>query len=75
MNKDFYNDLPGMICVQLEHLIEKYGHESWFNEAWEKYREHIKESDMDTMRMPSFIFKDYIIKKDPNVYLTDKLNQ
>lgn len=35
MNKDFYEELPGMVCAILDDLIEKYGDKQWFNQAWE----------------------------------------
>lgn len=60
MNKDFYNDLPGGVCIILDSYIKKYGKEEWFQEAWEKYREHVKNSDMDDMRMPGYVFAKYI---------------
>ena len=61
LNKDFYNNLPSMVCEQLEgSIIPKYGKEEWFEKAWEEYRQHIKNSTMDTMKMPGFIFKRYI---------------
>ena len=60
LNRDFYNDIPSMVCEQLEGLIEKYGKEDWFETAWEEYRQHIKNSDMDIMKMPGYVFKKYI---------------
>lgn len=60
MNKDFYNDLPGMVCFMLDDLIEQYGKEEWFEKAWNEYREHIKNSNIDNMKMPGYIFKKYI---------------
>lgn len=60
LNKDFYNNIPSIVCEQLEKLIEKYGKEDWFQTAWEEYRQHIKSSDMDTMRMPGFVFKKFL---------------
>ena len=60
MNKDFYNELPGMVCSILEELIEKYSKEEWFEKAWEEYREHILNSDMDDMKMPGAIFNKYL---------------
>lgn len=60
MNKDFYNELPGMVCVILDDLIEIYGKEKWFNKAWEEYRQHVKNSSMDDVKMPGFIFNKYI---------------
>jgi hypothetical protein len=61
LNRDFYDRLPGIVCVQLEDVfIPKYGKEKWFETAWEEYRQHIKSSDMDTMLMPYAIFKKYV---------------
>ena len=60
MNKDFYNELPGMVCLILDELIEKYKNEEWFENAWNEYREHILKSDMDDMKMPGAIFNKYL---------------
>ena len=60
MNKDFYNELPGMVCLILDELIEKYKNEEWFENAWNEYREHILNSDMDDMKMPGAIFNKYL---------------
>ncbi len=61
INKDFYNDLPSMVCEQLENIfIPKFEKKEWFDKAWEEYRQHIKNSTMETMKMPYFIFKKYI---------------
>lgn len=60
MNKDFYDDLPGGICIILDNLITKYGKEEWFEGAWEEYRQHILSSDMVDMKMPGHVFARYI---------------
>lgn len=60
LNKDFYDELPGMVCAQLDDIAKKYSHLDWFLEAWNKYRDHVLESDMDNMKMPGYIFGDYI---------------
>lgn len=60
LNKDFYNDLPGVVCVMCNQLIKKYGKENWFPKAWEEYRQHVKTQDMDHMKMPGFVFGKYI---------------
>jgi len=61
LNKDFYNDLPSMVCEQLDrHFIPKYRKEKWFETAWEEYRQHIKSSTMDTMNMPAHIFQKFL---------------
>lgn len=64
MNKDFYNRLPGMVCEDLDNIIEKYGKEEWFEKAWEEYRQHILNSKIDDMRMPGYVFKKYIEKNN-----------
>ena len=64
MNKDFYEDLPGGVCIILDSYIKKYGKEEWFKEAWEKYREHIKTSSMDDMKMPGYVFAKYIAEME-----------
>lgn len=61
INKDFYNDLPSMVCEQLDRtFIPKFQKEEWFETAWEEYRQHIKSSDMENMMMPYSVFKKYI---------------
>lgn len=61
INKDFYDNLPSMVCQQLDNIfIPKFREEKWFNEAWEEYRQHIKNNNMDDMKMPYYIFKKYI---------------
>lgn len=61
LNKDFYNDLPSMVCEQLDKVyIPKFRNEEWFDNAWEEYRQHILQSDMEKMMMPYSIFKKYI---------------
>lgn len=62
LNKDFYNNLPSMVCEQLDRIfIPRYGQEEWFEKAWEEYRQYIKASSMETMKMPMFVFKKYLI--------------
>jgi hypothetical protein len=60
LNKDFLNDLPGIVCVQLDDLATKYGGEEWFATAWEEYRQHVKTSSMDIVKMPGFVFNKFL---------------
>ncbi len=60
IEKDFYSDLPGFICESLDGIIRKYGDQPWFLEAWNKYRAHVLETNIDDVRTPGFIFKTYI---------------
>ena len=66
-NKDFYEELPSMVCEQLDKsIIPKYSDKEWFEEAWNKYREHVLNTDMDNVKMPGYIFKSYIEKELSN---------
>lgn len=61
IQKDFYNLLPSIACEALDRtFIPKFSKELWFNEAWEEYRQHVKGSNIDTMKMPMFIFSKFI---------------
>lgn len=60
INKDFYNDLPGMVCEVCDQMISKYGKEPWFEKAWNEYRQHVLDSSMNEVKMPGFIFNKYI---------------
>lgn len=65
LNKDFYEDLPGMICVQLDDIfIKNLSGKDGFEEAWEEYRQHIKTSSMDDMKMPYSVFKKYFTEDE-----------
>ena len=63
IEKDFYSDLPGFVCESLDSIIKKYGDQPWFLEAWNEYRNHVLESNIDDMKMPGFVFKKYIDNK------------
>ena len=62
LNTDFYDYLPGFVCSGLEELVNKYGTMTDFKEAWEEYRQHIKSSSMDDMKMPGYTFNKYVAK-------------
>lgn len=66
VNKDFYEDLPGYVCLVLDCMIEEYGNEEWFDKAWEEYRQHIKNTDMDHQMMPGWVFNKYTKGDDNN---------
>lgn len=56
LNKDFYDKLPSFACEHLDNLISEHGEEDWFEDAWNKYRNHILNSDMEHMKMPGSFF-------------------
>lgn len=60
INKDFYKDLPGIVCDILDDLILKHGDQEWFIKAWSEYRDHVITSTIDSMKMPGYIFNNYI---------------
>ncbi len=60
MNKDFYDRLPGFVCMDLDEIIERYKEEEWFEQAWEEYRQHILNSNMDDMKIPNYVFGKYV---------------
>ena len=61
LNKDFYNSLPEFICEALDELIERYGEESWFAQAWNEYREYVLGvEDIFDIKMPGYTFNKYI---------------
>lgn len=65
LNKDFYNDLPSMVCMQLDDVwIPRFGDKKWFSKAWDEYRQHVLDSSMDDVRMPMHIFKKYLSPED-----------
>jgi ADP-glucose pyrophosphorylase len=71
LNKDFYNDLPSMVCVELDnHWITNFLQEDWFEKAWNEYRDHILNNTMDDMKMPAFVFKNYV--KEINTSLSNQ---
>ena len=59
LNKDFYSDLPSMVPPMLERLITQYRNEPWFEKAWNEYRQHVINSNMDEVKMPGFVFNKY----------------
>ena len=65
INKDFYNLLPSMVCMQLDDIwIPKFSARDWFPKAWEEYRQHVKETSMDEVRMPMHVFKNYLTEEE-----------
>ena len=64
LNKDFYDDLPEVVCITMDKLIQEYANEDWFIKAWNEYREHVLNTDMSNIKMPGFVFNKYIKKND-----------
>ena len=42
--RDFFENLPGEVCRVLDSLIWRWRSYDWFEEAWNKYRDHVLEA-------------------------------
>ena len=60
LEKDFYDQLPENVCMILDNLIMNHADKEWFVKSFNKYRNHILESYPGEMRMPGFIFNEYL---------------
>lgn len=63
IDKDFYEKLPEWQAFVLDRFDNLFYGRPWFEEAWQKYRSHVMDSEMKNIRAPGYIFNDYI-KKD-----------
>ena len=81
LNRDFFKDLPDVICQILNDLTWQWGKYPWFNKAWEEYRKHVLDAGLGgKYKMPGFVFNSYIkeqIEKDAKagkpIYHSDEL--
>lgn len=62
IQRDFYDDLPRAICEVLDRISWRWRNYDWFEEAWNKYREHVlnASSGGQAIKAPGFIFNEYI---------------
>lgn len=61
INKDFLDDLPVQVRMIMDELCWTYKDQSWFEEAWEKYRKHVLDAGLGgKIKMPGFVFNEYI---------------
>lgn len=69
VKRDFYDDLPRAVCEILDSISWRWRNYDWFEEAWNKYREHVINSSAGglAIKAPGFVFNDYIdeqVKQD-----------
>lgn len=69
VKKDFYDDLPRAVCEVLDCICWRWRNHDWFEEAWNKYREHVINASAGglAIKAPGFVFNDYIddqVKQD-----------
>lgn len=60
LEKDFYDQLPTNVCMIIDNLIMNHADEKWFIKAYGEYRNHVLETNPNEMRMPGFIFNQYL---------------
>ena len=69
IKRDFFDDLPRAVCEVLDNISWRWRNYDWFEEAWNKYRDHVVNSSANglAIKAPGFIFNDYIdeqVKQD-----------
>ena len=69
VKRDFFDDLPRAVCDVLDNISWRWRNYDWFEEAWNKYRDHVINSSANglAIKAPGFIFNDYIdeqVKQD-----------
>lgn len=62
VKRDFYDDLPRAVCEILDSISWRWRNYDWFEEAWNKYREHVINASAGglAIKAPGFVFNDYI---------------
>lgn len=69
IKRDFYDDLPRAVCEVLDRISWRWRNYDWFDEAWNKYRDHVINANANgsAIKAPGFIFDSYIddqVKED-----------
>lgn len=69
IKRDFYDDLPRAVCEVLDNISWRWRNYEWFEEAWNKYRDHVINSSASGLgiKAPGFVFNEYIdeqVKQD-----------
>lgn len=62
INRDFYDDLPRIVTNVLDEISWRWRNYDWFEEAWNKYRDHVLTSvrNGNQIKAPGFVFNSYI---------------
>lgn len=69
VKRDFFDDLPRAICEVLDSISWRWRSCDWFEEAWNKYRDHVLNASVNgtAIKAPGFVFNEYIdeqVKED-----------
>lgn len=59
---DFYDDLPRTVTNVLDEVKWRWRNYDWFEEAWNKYRDHVLSAvrNGNQIKAPGFVFNSYI---------------
>ena len=74
IKRDFFDDLPRSVVDVLDSISWNWKNYDWFEEAWNKYREHVIEATTKgtKIKAPGFIFNSYIDKQVEENFLDDE---
>ena len=69
IKRDFFDDLPMAVTEILNRISWRWRNYDWFEEAWNKYRQHVLDANANgtQVKAPGFVFNDYIdeqVKED-----------
>ena len=74
IKRDFFDDLPRAICDVLDNISWRWRNYDWFEEAWNKYREHVLQvsESGEKLKAPGFVFNSYIDDQIEQDFLEDE---
>lgn len=77
IKRDFFDDLPRAVCEVLDNISWRWRNYDWFEEAWNKYRDHVINSSANglAIKAPGFIFNDYIDEQVKQDFLNREGNE
>lgn len=74
IKRDFFDDLPRAVCDVLDNISWRWRNYDWFEEAWNKYREHVLQVSEtgEKLKAPGFVFNSYIDNQIEENFLNDE---
>ena len=74
VKRDFYDDLPRAICEVLDRISWRWKNYEWFEEAWNKYRDHVINANASgtAIKAPGFVFDNYIDEQVKTNFLDEE---
>lgn len=77
IKRDFYDDLPRAVCEILDNISWRWRNYDWFEEAWNKYREHVINASAGglAIKAPGFVFNSYIDEQVKEDFLNNEQSE